>query len=352
MSTATNCDRVEAAAAPAPSASLVAPPDILPKKEDQEGETAPSVSKPEAVQGPDTAGNADAAQEPDPADLEMAQMGQTGREVAQRDSDAAADRYRRYPRTVTWGPVTFNPVVALLGIGVLWGFAIWCIADPGNSHAVLREWKDWIALTFTWLYIGSQDVWIVFLFVVWYKFGHVTLGAKGAAPEFSNVTYFMMIYSCGVAVGLFFYGVSEPLYHLSDNRFAAAGYRTDNEKAQYAINLTLFHWGLHGWVVYCLVAVLVSFCCYIKGLPMTMRSTLHPMIGDQVGPSGSVAMWWQSPAPKGQGPGASTGAPRGRELGSSWAHHLTAWAHHLQARVHHLKARAHHLKAWVHHLKE
>ena len=93
---------------------------------------------------------------------------------------------------------------------------------------------------------------------------------EDAKPEFSNVSYFMMIYSCGVAVGLFFYGVSEPLYHLSGNRYAAAGYHTDNEKAQQAINLTLYHWGLHGWCVYCLVAVLMGFCCYLKVLRLPM----------------------------------------------------------------------------------
>jgi|UniRef100_A0A7S4CB01 choline-glycine betaine transporter len=202
--------------------------------------------------------------------------------AGQGRNNEAEDGYRARPREFKLGPLVFNPVVTILGIVILWSFAIWAMVDQQNAKAALEDWKAWISWTFTWLYIGSQDVWIIFLFVVYYKFGHVKLGPEDAKPEFSNVSYFMMIYSCGVAVGLFFYGVSEPLYHLSGNRYAAAGYHTDNEKAQQAINLTLYHWGLHGWCVYCLVAVLMGFCCYLKGLPMTMRSCLHPMIGNQV----------------------------------------------------------------------
>ena len=130
--------------------------------------------------------------------------------------------------------------------------------------------------------MGPQDCWVIFLAVIYWRFGHIKLGRPEDRPEFSNTAYFMMIYSCGVAVGLFFYGVSEPLYHLSSNRFAAAGYHTDNEKAMYAINLTLYHWGMHAWCVYTMVAVLLGFLSYVRGLPLTLRSCLHPMIGNQV----------------------------------------------------------------------
>ena len=118
--------------------------------------------------------------------------------------------------------------------------------------------------------------------VVYWKFGDVKLGKADDKPEFSDSTYFMMVFCSGVAVGLFFYGVSEPLYHLASHRYAGAGYHVDDEKAQYALDLTVYHWGLHGFVVYTLVALLLGFVSFKKGLTLTIRSCFYPLIGDRI----------------------------------------------------------------------
>jgi choline-glycine betaine transporter len=89
-----------------------------------------------------------------------------------------------------------------------------------------------------------------------------------------------MLFSAGTAIGLIFYGASEPLAHYTgSNRYAQAGYLSDNEAAQNAINVTLYHWGLHGWVVYTLTGLLLGVLSWKHDLPMTYRSCFWPLFG-------------------------------------------------------------------------
>ena len=138
-------------------------------------------------------------------------------------------------------PIVFNPVSSVLGAAILWGFTIWCMQDE-KANETLGGWQDWVTETFTWLYIGSQGIWIFFLFYLFVAWGSVKLGKPDEKPESDNTTYFAMIFSAGVAVGLFVYGTAEPLYHYDywyKNRFNG-GAETDIDKAQHALNLTLF----------------------------------------------------------------------------------------------------------------
>lgn len=90
---------------------------------------------------------------------------------------------------------------------------------------------------------------VLTFFVVWlaWRFGDIKLGPKGAEPEFSNVSYFAMIFSAGVGVGLFFFGVAEPLWHQNSHYYAEAGYHSQNEIDQWALVITMYHWGFAAW---------------------------------------------------------------------------------------------------------
>ena len=46
------------------------------------------------------------------------------------------------------------------------------------------------------------------------------------------------------------------------------------------MNITLFHWGIHGWIVYVLVGLVLAFVAYRWELPMTIRSCFYPLIGE------------------------------------------------------------------------
>jgi choline-glycine betaine transporter len=119
-----------------------------------------------------------------------------------------------------------------------------------------------------------------FLLFVSYKYGHIKLGRKDEEPEYSGITYFSMIFSAGVAVGIFYFGVSEPLWHQSSNWYANAGYRSQDEIDQFAMNMTIHHWGLCAWSVYVTVALCAGLAAYRFKLPLTFRSCFYPILGE------------------------------------------------------------------------
>ena len=99
-------------------------------------------------------------------------------------------------------------------------------------------------------------------------------------PEFSTLSYFMMIFAAGVAVALFVYGVAEPLYHQQSHYLAQQGYRTQDEIDMFALNITVTNWGLSAWAPYLIVAVAMGLAGHRFGLPMTFRSCFYPILGE------------------------------------------------------------------------
>lgn len=112
------------------------------------------------------------------------------------------------------------------------------------------------------------------------RFGHVRLGPKNSQPDFDDLTYFAMLFSAGIGVGLFFYGVSEPLWHQASHWFVEAGYRSEDEVDMFAINVTIFHWGITGWSQYLVVALCAGLAGFRFGLPFTLRSCFYPLLGE------------------------------------------------------------------------
>ena len=113
------------------------------------------------------------------------------------------------------------------------------------------------------------------------KYRNIKLGKDTDEPEFSYLQWFSMVFAAGVAVGLFFFGVAEPMWHFhgwGGARWMDAD-MSDTEKANHALMVTYFHWGLHGWVPYCLIGGLMSLMAYRRDLPLSMRSCLYPLWG-------------------------------------------------------------------------
>lgn len=179
--------------------------------------------------------------------------------------------------------IDMNPRVSIISFIVIWGFIAWCMFDDEADEHML-EARGWVTDNFTWFYVGSQDIWSLFLIVVYFsRYGTLKLGKDDDEPDYPTITWFTMLFACGIGVGLFYYGVSEPIWHYtSDNRYYADPYRPDNLLAQDAMNLTLFHWGIHGWIVYSLIGLLLGIMVYRHGLPMKMSSCFYPLMGDKI----------------------------------------------------------------------
>jgi choline/glycine/proline betaine transport protein len=158
--------------------------------------------------------------------------------------------------------------------------------------------RTWIEVTFGWYYMVT----IVFLiamcaFVVFSRFGSVRLGDDDSRPDFSNFAWFSMLFSAGIGIGILFFGVAEPIFYLDNS--GAFGYPNNPyadlagagemgyERAVDALRVTFFHWGFHGWAVYVIVGMSLAYFAYRKKLPLALRSSLYPFIGDRIyGPIG------------------------------------------------------------------
>eukprot|EP00397_Hematodinium_sp_SG-2012_P002832 GEMP01002840.1.p1 GENE.GEMP01002840.1~~GEMP01002840.1.p1 ORF type:complete len:882 (+),score=189.77 GEMP01002840.1:495-3140(+) len=180
-----------------------------------------------------------------------------------------------------------NPRVFIASTLITWVFVIVCCNLPRESYTFLTQAKISVTDYFTWLYIFTQDAWMVFIIVLYVsKYGAIKLGDKDEEPEYSTITWFTMLFSCGVSVGLFFFGVAEPMTHYTaqvgtdaSNRYS---HLSADDRAQWALEVVFYHWGMHGWVVYTLIAITMGFMGYRKKLPVTMRSCFYPLLGDKV----------------------------------------------------------------------
>ena len=119
------------------------------------------------------------------------------------------------------------------------------------------------------------------------KYGNIKLGKDDEEPQFTFASWFAMLFSAGVAVGLFYYSVAEPVWHFKGwgtPRFlsGAKGYGNNNEDALNALMITWYHWGLHGWIPYTTIGAVIGIMAYRRGYPMTLRYCLYPLIGDKV----------------------------------------------------------------------
>ncbi|MDO4888418.1 MAG: BCCT family transporter [Actinomycetaceae bacterium] len=145
-----------------------------------------------------------------------------------------------------------------------------------------------------WYYILAVSGFVVFaLAIAFSRKGDTILGADDAKPEYSRVSWFSMLFAAGMGIGLVFWGAAEPLNHYGNPKPGGSlsgaldetTVLTDFEKqerATDAMNTTFLHWGLHAWAVYVVVGLAVAYAVHRKGLPVSMRWTLKPILGDRV----------------------------------------------------------------------
>jgi len=183
-----------------------------------------------------------------------------------------------------WAEVAFNPIVSLASLILILGFVVWAMVCPEIAHDEFSIWKSWVGLNFTWLYVGAQNGWILFVVYLYFsKYSNIRLGPEDSRPEYSDVSWFCMLFACGLSTGLFFYGVAEPIYHYTGrNRYTADPSFPDNKMAQQAIAISLYHYGLHGWVVYTVLGLMLSLMAHREGLPLTIKSCFYPLIGEKI----------------------------------------------------------------------
>ena len=187
------------------------------------------------------------------------------------------------------GPLKgLNIAVSLWSKIIVFSLVIYAMVWKEHAGGMFSTVNTWILSAMKWYYIGLVAA--LLFFVVWLmlsRFGNIRLGKDSDRPDFSYFSWFAMLFGAGMGIGLVFWSIAEPIYHLQSNPFITEDMAGTAEAAQVAMRLTFFHWGLHPWALYVFVGLTLSYFAYRKGLPLTIRSSLYPLIGDKIyGPIG------------------------------------------------------------------
>ncbi len=197
------------------------------------------------------------------------------------------ESHESVPDPNDWGLI-INPFVYGVASVLILILIAMGIIMPDRMETVVTNIQAFLAEYFGWFYI--MTVAGILGFVIWLafsRFGSIVLGPNDSEPAYNYFTWFTMLFSAGMGIGLLFYSVAEPLTHFSAPPILPHGYT--REAAQQSFNLTYFHWGIHPWAVYCLVGVTLAYFGFRRGQPLTIRSAFYPLLGERVhGTAGNI----------------------------------------------------------------
>ena len=158
-------------------------------------------------------------------------------------------------------------------------FVIASLVFREGATSLFGATRKWLTTNFDWWFMDIVNLLVVFcLFLIVSPLGKVRLGGRDAVPEYSNLTWFAMLFASGIGIGLLFFGVLEPVQHFMSPPLGGEA-KTD---AAIGIAATTFHWGIHGWAVYGVVGLALAFFAYNRGLPLTIRSAFYPILGERI----------------------------------------------------------------------
>jgi choline/glycine/proline betaine transport protein len=182
-------------------------------------------------------------------------------------------------------PARFHPPVFYPASLLVLALVAFAAVAPETADAFFKDLQAGIVANASWFYVLTVAIILICVaFLGLSRYGEIKLGPDHSTPDYSNTTWFAMLFSAGMGIGLMFFGVAEPVMH-----FLAppVGDAATVEAARAAMKITFFHWGLHAWAIYAIVALILAFFSYRHGLPLTLRSALYPLIGERIyGPIG------------------------------------------------------------------
>lgn len=176
-------------------------------------------------------------------------------------------------------------------------FVILTLALQTDVEPLFTALRDWLTHHMAWFFIGAANIFVLLcLGLIVSPLGRVRIGGREATPDFSYLTWFSMLFAAGMGIGLMFYGVAEPVSHFDAAMGGVTvenGVRTDwaplggaagnaAEAQSLAMAATIFHWGLHPWAIYAIVALALAIFSFNKGLPLAVRSIFYPILGERV----------------------------------------------------------------------
>ncbi|ENO86345.1 BCCT family transporter [Thauera linaloolentis] len=189
-----------------------------------------------------------------------------------------------------------NRVFVISGLLVV-VFVVLTLAFHNQVEPLFSGVKNWLTSSLDGFFLVAGNIFVlVCLGVALSPLGRVRLGGTEATPDYSYLGWFSMLFAAGMGIGLMFFGVSEPLSHFGTALGGVAtenGVRTDwaplgaaagdaQAAARLGMAATIFHWALHPWAIYAVLALGLALFSFNKGLPLTIRSVFYPLLGERV----------------------------------------------------------------------
>ncbi|MCA1241147.1 BCCT family transporter [Stappia stellulata] len=196
------------------------------------------------------------------------------------------------------GPFGFdihNPVFLISGLSVV-AFVLYALIAPEQAATFFGWLRPALTSTFDWFFLSAANIFVIFcLFLIVSPWGSVRLGGKDATPDYTYVGWFAMLFAAGMGIGLMFFGVLEPAYYFGtpwgdaplgtvrpfDENGALIAANVE-EARRMALAATSYHWALHPWAIYAVVALALALFSFNKGLPLSIRSAFYPLLGERV----------------------------------------------------------------------
>ncbi|NYT21981.1 choline BCCT transporter BetT [Alcaligenaceae bacterium] len=183
------------------------------------------------------------------------------------------------PRILINKPVFFTSGAFILGL------VLFAAIAPQILQQLFDSMQAWIFGNASWFYMLAVAIILIStIYAALSRFGDIKLGPDHSEPDFRDPTWYSMLFAAGMGIGLMFFGVAEPVMHFLEPPTGEGG---TADAARQAMGITFFHWGLHAWSIYAIVALILAYFSFRHGLPLTLRSALYPMLGDRIyGPIG------------------------------------------------------------------
>jgi choline/glycine/proline betaine transport protein len=186
-----------------------------------------------------------------------------------------------------WLQLDIHPPVFFTSAGLIVLFVVLTLLFGDTLSTLFAALQEGVSRYAGWFFVGTMNIVLIFVIsLLLGRFGSIRLGGEGARPEFSTPSWYAMLFSAGMGIGLLFYGVAEPMFHFSASPIAEPG---TIEAARVAMDFTFLHWGLHPWALYALVGLALAFFAFNRNLPLSIRAAFYPLFGERIyGPIGNT----------------------------------------------------------------
>ncbi|ETX14960.1 multidrug DMT transporter permease [Roseivivax halodurans JCM 10272] len=182
-----------------------------------------------------------------------------------------------------------DPVIFFSSAIFMVVFALVLIVFTGPIGDAFAAARTWIVTNLGWFFILGVNVWLGFL--IWVscsRHGHIRLGGRDARPDYSNISWFTMLFAGGIGTILMFWGVAEPMSHFAEPPLPGVEPHS-REAAQDAISIALYHLGLHTWTIFTLPGLAFAYFIYRYRLPVRVSSVFYPLLKEGIhGPIGKT----------------------------------------------------------------